>query len=232
MNIPTLRTKRASLFAVALLCTLLPTTQPAAAGTSDGQSGARRPSNAVSGQNLTVAAHHAALPMRFEPNVGQTDAPVDFLARGTGNTLFLTPTESVLVLGKRATATAQGGPSRLETIERAQEPETAIVRSRLEGANAQPVVEGLDPLPGITNYFIGNDPSQWYTDIVSFSRVRYSEVYPGIDVVYYGNENNLEYDFIVAPGSDPAAIRFTIDGADRLSIDDTGDLLLLSLIHI
>ena len=226
MNNSSLRTKGASLFATALLCTLLPTTQSATAGTSDRQSGSPRSSNTSSNQNTTVAAQHAALPMRFEPNVGQTDPLVAFLARGTGYTLFLTPTESVLVLGKRATATAQGAPSSLETVEQVQEPEIAIVRSRLEGANAQPVVEGLDPLPGITNYFIGNDPSQWHTDIVSFSRVRYNEVYPGIDAVYYGNENNLEYDFIVAPGSDPAAIRFTIDGADRLSIDDAGDLLL------
>ena len=126
----------------------------------------------------------------------------------------------------RVTA-AQDGPSKADGFEREQQKaETAIVRTRLEGANTQPAVEGIDPLPGITNYFIGNDPSKWYTDIVSFSKVRYSEVYPGIDVVYYGNERDVEYDFVVSPGSDPAAIRLTIDGADSLSINDDGDLVL------
>jgi hypothetical protein len=176
---------------------------------------------------LTVAAQHASLPMRFEQNVGQSDERVQFLARGAGYTLFLTPNESVLVLGNRAVTAAQDGPSKADGFEREQQKaETAIVRTRLEGANTQPAVEGIDPLPGITNYFIGNDPSKWYTDIVSFSKVRYSEVYPGIDVVYYGNERDVEYDFVVSPGSDPAAIRLTIDGADSLSINDDGDLVL------
>lgn len=157
--------------------------------------------------------------MRFEPNAGQSDARVQFLARGNGYTVFLTPGESVLVLDKRAAAATQQSPA-------PSTQKTAVVRMRLEGANALPHAQGLDPLPGVTNYFIGSDASKWHTDIVSFSKVRYTGVYPGIDVVYYGNQRNLEYDFIVSPGADPSRIRLMIDGAKQLSVNNAGELVL------
>ena len=122
--------------------------------------------SATAGQ---VVAQHAALPIRFEPNVGQSDPRVEFLARGAGYTLFLTASESVIALAPAATGAR-----------------TEVVRMRFAGANAAPQVEGLEPLEGITNYFIGNDPAQWRTDIGSFAKVRYSEIYAGIDLVYYG----------------------------------------------
>ncbi|MBI1876199.1 MAG: hypothetical protein HYS05_20220, partial [Acidobacteria bacterium] len=85
---------------------------------------------------------------------------------------------------------------------------------------------GEGELPGRTNYFIGNDPTKWRTDIPTFAKVRYHDVYPGIDLVYYGNQQQLEYDFIVAPGADPEQIKLSFDGIDDLRIDDRGDLVL------
>jgi hypothetical protein len=97
----------------------------------------------------------------------------------------------------------------------------------LVGANPDAAVEGLNELEGKVNYLIGNDPAQWRTNIPTFSRVRYSEVYRGIDVVYYGNQRRLEYDFVVAPGSDTGAIALEFAGAQRLEVEaGTGDLLV------
>jgi hypothetical protein len=78
----------------------------------------------------------------------------------------------------------------------------------------------------VTNYLLGNDPSRWRTGIVSFAQVRYGEVYPGVDLVYYGSGRDLEYDFVVSPGADPSAIRMLIEGAERVRVDETGDLVL------
>lgn len=189
MNNPILR---ASLCA-ALVCASLQ-----AAGAAD-----------ASATRQQVLGQYANLPMRFEPNVGQSDAAVRFLARGNGYTLFLAQSESVIVLGKPASAA-----------------QADVVRMRLAGANAASRVEGLEPLPGITNYFLGNDPAQWHTDIVSFAKVRYSEIYAGIDLVYYGSGRDIEYDFVVRPGADPASIRLSFAGAKGLSVNPAGELVL------
>ncbi len=177
-----------------------------------------------------MAAQFAALPMRFEANTGQTDARVKFLARGNGYTVFLTPDESVMVLDRHAPLRTSKDPSQSGAATSAKTAhmasESAIVRMHLEGAIAKPRVEGLDPLPGVTNYFVGSDASKWHTDIMSYAKVRYSGVYPGIDVVYYGNQRNLEYDFIVSPGADPSTIRMRIDGAESLTVNATGELVL------
>ncbi len=210
---PASRNAGAALF-TALVCTFL---QPAAAVDRAVASGPESTDRQT--QHASVALQYAALPMRFERNAGQSDERVNFLARGNGYIVFLTPDESVMVLDKRGAAATQGRQAK-------QGIDTAVVRMRLEGANAQPRVEGLDPLPGVTNYFIGNDASKWHTDIVSFSKVRYSEIYSGIDVVYYGNQRNLEYDFIVSPGADPSKIRMTIAGTEHLSVNAAGDLVL------
>ncbi len=135
--------------------------------------------------------HLAQLPIRFEPNQGQTDSQVRFLARGSGYGLFLTADQAVLTLNAR--------------------PRNAVVRMQLSGANAA-AVSGDEPLPGKSNYFIGNDPAKWRRDIPQFARVRYQSVYPGIDLVYYGKQGQLEYDFELAPGADPKAIAFTFEG--------------------
>ena len=97
---------------------------------------------------------------------------------------------------------------------------------RLEGANASARIEGEDQLPGVVNYFIGNDSSQWRAGIPTYARVKYRQVYPGIDLVYYGNHSQLECDLNLAPGAKPEQIRLSFRGADHLEIDRDGDLVV------
>ncbi|HEV2247953.1 MAG TPA: choice-of-anchor D domain-containing protein [Terriglobia bacterium] len=82
-----------------------------------------------------------------------------------------------------------------------------VLRVKLEGANAHAPAEGVDRLPGVSNYYIGNDPKKWHSGIPTYSKVKYQDVYPGVDLVYYGSQQRLEYDFVVSPGSDPGRIR-------------------------
>src|SRR5205823_4939412 len=97
---------------------------------------------------------------------------------------------------------------------------------QLVGANPKPRVSGVNVLPGKVNYFHGNDPKQWRTNIPTYTKVKYERVYPGIDLVYYGNQRQLEHDFVVAPGADPKAIRLTFIGEEALTIGVQGDLVL------
>ena len=164
---------------------------------------------------------YGALPIRFEPNVGQFDGRVEFVARGGGYTLFLTPGEAVLSVRRAAPV-----PDLSQRRKGAKAQRQEVVRTRLVGSSVRSAGEGVDELPGVTNYFLGNDPSRWRTGIVSYGAVRYAEVYPGVDVVYYGNGDDLEYDFVVAPGVDPSAIRMHVEGAERVRVDEAGDLVL------
>jgi hypothetical protein len=170
--------------------------------------------------------NYGRLPLSFEANEGQCDGRVKFLARGNEYNLFLTPAEAVFVLNKSL-------PRKKERLSR--EPslsparvDTAVVKMKLLGANNTPRVVGADQLPGKSNYFIGNDPTKWKTDVSNYARVRYEQVYPGVDMVYYGNQRQLEYDFIVSPGTDPRVIRQSFEGARKLRIDRNGDLLVRS----
>jgi hypothetical protein len=155
---------------------------------------------------------YANLPLRFETNAGQTDPQVKFISRGRGYNLFLTPSEAVLALHNKKAKTG--------------EDRQAIVRMKLIGANSRPPVDGVERLPGRSNYLIGNDPSKWRLNIASYGKVRYRSVYPGIDLIYYGNGQQLEYDFVVAAGADPNAIKLDFDGVRKIRMDQQGDLLL------
>jgi len=152
----------------------------------------------------TVLAKFGRLPLLFEPNRGQTDLEVKFVARGGGYGLFLTPREAVLSLGSSRTR-------------------SSVVRMKLSGANANPHVEGRELLPGKSNYYIGSDPSKWHVGVPQYARVRYSQVYRGIDLVYYGHQGQLEYDFEVAPGADPRQIELSFPGPQKLRLE-SGDL--------
>lgn len=150
----------------------------------------------------------AQLPLRFEPNQGQTDPRVHFLARGAGYGLFLTSDHAVLALRTSH--------------------ERSIVRMQLAGGNPAAVATEISPLPGKSNYFIGNDPAKWRRDIPQFARVRYQDVYPGVNLAYYGNQGQLEYDFEVAPGADPSHIALRFQGLDQTKLDGSGNLILVS----
>jgi hypothetical protein len=161
---------------------------------------------------------YGQLPLRFEANQGQTDAQVSFLARGSGYSLFLTPDQAVLRLQKlsadpRAGAGLPAGPGE-------------VLRMQLVGANPAPQVAGLYELAAKSNYLIGNDPRRWHTDVPNYGRVAFRGVYPGVDLVYYGNQGQLEYDFVVAPGADPGAVRLAFQGAEAITLDAEGNLVL------
>ncbi|MGH9429195.1 MAG: hypothetical protein ACRD2L_23175, partial [Terriglobia bacterium] len=174
---------------------------------------------------------YGKLPIYFEPNLGQTDSHVKFIARGSGATTFLTATEAVFSLPVARHSRESGNPDFLPTptnqevtqmsisgIRRLtrgiglgvmdssprsrefQSPQSpignrqSVIRMKLVGADPKAQIEGLDRLPGISNYFIGNDPKKWRTNIPHYAKVRYCEVYPGIDLVYYSNRQSMEYD--------------------------------------
>jgi hypothetical protein len=164
-----------------------------------------------------ASASFAKLPLYFEPNHGQTDAAVRFRARGPGYNLFLTPTEAVLSLAP--------GSSRPKS-EDASTPPPAAVRLRFLGANPAPTVVGQDALPGKVNYLRGNEPARWQTDIPTFAKVQYRALYPGVDLVFYGTQGQVEHDFVVAPGADPRQIRLALQGAKSVRRDARGDLIL------
>jgi len=141
----------------------------------------------------------AHLPMSFEANQGQTDPKVEFVSRGSGYTLFLTKSETVFTLNAGS------------DHKRSQ---TATLRMQFEGANPASHVTGTDELPGKSNYFVGNDPKKWHRSIPTFAKVENHDLYPGVDLVYYGNQQVLEYDLRVAPGFDPAQIVFQFRADD------------------
>jgi len=176
-----------------------------------------------------ILDQYGKLPLSFEANHGQTDSKVKFLSRGHGYSLFLTGSEAVIVLKKTAPKTEEmkvlSGRELVKKRGGGAE-EGTIVRMELAGANAAPRVAGAEELPGKTNYFIGNDPAKWRTNVPTYSKVQYEGVYPGVDLVYYGNQGRLEYDFVVAPGVDPNEIRLKFYGAGKLRLDKKGDLLL------
>ncbi|HXE74776.1 MAG TPA: SBBP repeat-containing protein [Candidatus Xenobia bacterium] len=161
---------------------------------------------------------YGVLPLSFEPNQGQTNPEVRFLSRGQGYTLFLTPTEAVLALQ---------GPGQRDRVE--ETPAPSVLRMKLLGANPDPALVGVDELRGKSNYFIGNNAEAWRTNVPHFAGVRYKEVYPGIDLVFHANPavaGQLEYDFIVAPGTNPSVIRLDFHGADPIRLSPEGNLLL------
>jgi hypothetical protein len=176
-------------------------------------------------KKVQVQANYGKLPLSFEANQGQTDAQVKFLARGQGYTLFLTPTETVLSLNKPQVK-AKTRTSSLTKSMPPSEMTSSVLRMQLVGANSAAKMVGREPLPGKINYLIGKEPSQWHTQVPTYGKVAYKSVYPGIDLVYYGNQGQLEYDFVVAPGADPHNIKLAFKGSSHIEVSPAGELVL------
>src|SRR5277367_1593495 len=151
----------------------------------------------------------ATLPLAFEPNRGQFPAGVEFAARAPGFSLALKRKRAVLVLGR---------PGAGEN-----EPRRAAIYF-VGSSHSKP--EGEDLETGVSNYLLGNDPSRWRTGVPRFGRVRYRDLYPGIDLKFYGNGRQLEYDFVIAPEANPSAIVLRFSGVSRLETTSAGDLLI------
>jgi len=225
---------------------------PSAAAASMGSAKTARPK---------AVQNYGKLPLSFEVNQGQTDRQVKFLARGQGYTLFLTSQEAVLLLQKSEGSRQQNGelekpgweliadryalfkdrsPVAAERVKRSDAPRVTntMLQMKMVGANSNARVKGEEELPGKTNYFIGNDPRNWRTNIPIYAKVRMEDVYPGVDLVYYGNQGQLEYDFVVHPGADPGGIKLALrststsedaagsENGPPAKIERNGDLLV------
>jgi hypothetical protein len=163
------------------------------------------------------------LPLGFEANLGQADPAVRFLAHGAGYGIYLKEQEAVIAIRHSRRKYGSGGPNLQEV---SAPPD--VMRMKLIGTSEAAEPEGLEKLPGVANYFIGNDPSKWRTGVPTYEKVRYASVYPGVDLVYYGNQRQLEYDFVVAPGGSAAPIRLSFNGARSVRLDAEGNLVLKS----
>lgn len=165
-----------------------------------------------------INADYANQPLSFEPNRGQADKQADFLARGPGYNLLMSHGEAVFVMQQAgAKASSDAKPQRISATR---------VRMKVAGANPSAQAHGLDEQPSKSNYFIGNDPEKWHTNIANYAKVRYGDVYPGIDLIYYGNHHQLEYDFVVEPGADPNAIKLDFEGPAKIDLGRSGALVM------
>ncbi|MEW6126789.1 MAG: SBBP repeat-containing protein [Acidobacteriota bacterium] len=162
------------------------------------------------------------LPLSFEANHGQTDKQVNFLARGNGYGLFLCPQAAVLKFAdvKRAS------PLTPLAVDQSNDAGAAVLRMTLIGARRNPPASGETRQPGKSNYLLGKTRQAWITDVPHYAQVRYTSIYPGIDLIYYGNQRQLEYDFIVAPGVNPQTIMLAFEGANEIGINAQGELTM------
>ncbi len=165
------------------------------------------------------------LPLYFETNQGQTDAQVAFLARGAGSLVFLKGDEAVLKFSRPGPGSDPWG-RKLAAHPAGATRRSEIIRMRFVGAGAGREARALEPLPGRVNYLLGNRPDRWVTGVPTFGRVQFDSIYPGVDVTYYGKERALEYDLIVAPGTDPAVVQLEFSGAEKPRIEADGSLAL------
>ncbi len=164
-------------------------------------------------QTAGIRERYGKLPLQFEANQGQAQSQAKFIARGHGYQLALLPGKALLRLRQTATPSQPAAPD-------------TDLGIHFIGANNDAVVQGQDALPGKSNYFVGNDPAQWRANVPTFAKVQYQALYPGVDLLYYGQQGQLEYDFIVAPGADVRRIQMAFDGVQSVRIARNGELVL------
>lgn len=164
-------------------------------------------------------AGYGRLPLTFESNRGQASPQASFISRGPGYRAYLTSNGMILSL-RAGEVNASSATHKPSTVKRAS------IRFQLIGSAPNPQVVGENQQPGVVNYFIGNDPAQWHRNVPTYGQIRYKNVYPGIDLIYYGNHQQLEYDFAVGPKADPRQIKFAITGARNIHVAPDGTLVL------
>src|SRR5262245_44458037 len=160
------------------------------------------------GKTASPARLSGNLPLAFEPNRGQAQPGVDYAAHGNRYSVSLKS-------GDAAIALREHGAKQVD-----------LLHLRLLGSRPKAPALGAAQLPGCSNYIRGRNPEGWIEDVPQFARVQYSTIYPGIDLVYYGNQEQLEYDFLVSPNADPSRIAMRLGGARTLSVDDNGNLIV------
>ncbi|HLX65031.1 MAG TPA: SBBP repeat-containing protein, partial [Planctomycetota bacterium] len=157
-----------------------------------------------------LANIYHGLPLTFEENIGQTHDSVKFVTRGERYAMFFRSNDVIFSLRNSKSGEA---------------PTNAILRMKLMNAHDS-AISGQGETGSHTNYFVGNNPAKYRTNVANYSRVRYGQVYDGVDLVYYGNQNELEYDFVVAPGANPDSIQMSFQGIDKAEIDPDGNLAI------
>lgn len=172
--------------------------------------------------NTKVKSSLADLPLMFEKNDGQTASPVSYLSRMGNYMIFFTPEEIVLDL--RTPVPNETTHGKIRNIQ-SDVTSNTVLRLQFVGANKLPTLVGHEPLASKSNYFIGNNPKNWHKNIPNYAKIDYKNLYPGIDMTFYGNQNQLEYDIRVAKGADPATVRFQVAGAKTLHLNKKGDLI-------
>jgi Beta-propeller repeat len=205
----------------------------------------RAASNNEAAQQKAISANNAApvstslkqdwlkaygkLPLSFEQNQGQHAADVQFLSRGDGYDLSLMAGEVDFNL-RQSTSKHGASLSKSKFLGDRRHwlaPEkVSVLRMRLEGSNPNASIAGVDRTPTKVNYFVGNDPKKWHADVPAYAKVKYAGIYPGVDLVFYGNRRELEYDFVVAPGADAKAIALEVEGARKMRLDRDGNIVI------
>jgi len=180
--------------------------------------------NSDSKAEAQAAEAYGKLPLSFEANRGQAGDAVKFVAHSGNTALLLTADGALLTLAKPRAARRK--KTSLHHAASPQKMQVAAVHMKMMGSNPNAWVEGLEQLLGSTNYLRGRDPNNWHTNIPTYGKVRYRDLYPGVNLIYYGNRRQLEYDFEIAPGGDPNLIQIDFAGAQKILLDSEGNLRL------
>jgi len=184
-----------------------------------------------------IIENYGKIPLTFTVNEGQYAPEVKFVTRGSGCTMFFTQEGTTFLLSRETEESAAGRAATRSVVYRGDpsdiqpELENFALKVKFLNANPAPEVSGENRLPCTTNYFIGNDPTKWKTNVANYEKVRLENLYDGIDLVYYGNNSSVKYDFVVQPGSNPSQILLTYDlGEDTpggaLSINEKGEMVV------
>jgi hypothetical protein len=183
--------------------------------------------NTAVGSNVTLSPNYGKVPLWFEANSGQADPQVRYYSRGSGYNMFFAPAEMVLALDLSTnTIHPRQGQRHAARMPGESRRESGVLHFSLAGADTNATITAEQAGQQNVHYLLGDDPTQWRTNVPTFGRVRYTAIYPGIDLSFYGNQSRLEYDFVVAPKADPSIIKMVVQGAEGLSIDQDGGLLV------
>ncbi|MCD6250537.1 MAG: SBBP repeat-containing protein, partial [candidate division Zixibacteria bacterium] len=197
--------------------------------------------SANSQQQLIIEKNLTSMPLAFTENRGQWDEQALFRANAGGATMWFTSTGAVYQFTRSIPGEEpQAGPvDPIHELSGRQTPSSApdmdcepeqyesmTIKASFVGANPNPQVVGLEEMEYKCNYFIGNDPNEWHTDVPNYTAVLYEQVYDGIDLKYYGNGKQMEYDFIVSPGADFSQIQIDYEGAESISVNISGELVV------
>jgi hypothetical protein len=200
------------------------------------QSAAAAAPSLSAAQRAKIGARFDALPVAFEANAGQTDPQVKYMARGNGYSLFLTRDEAVFAVRSSASVSDQSQAARLpgklsfrtRRLNVQTSDKIAAIRMQPVGGNSHALISPGSEVPGTINYYLGNDPSKWVQGAKQYSAVTYHDVYPGVNLAFHGEQRQLEFDFIVSPGANPAPIQLGFKGANKIATDPAGNLVLSS----